>query len=315
MPESRTPNNRKPKPVTPISDAYGHLQPQAPELEKAVLGALMVDNDAYAMVYEILHPESFYEQRNQYIYSAIVTLSFNRKPIDILTVTEQLSKDGHLEEVGGPVYITDLSSRVASSAHIEYHAHIIAQKYLARQLISFASNIGTKAFDETYDVDDLMHDAEGSLFELAQKNLKKDFTQIDPVIANAMEMLKKAAAKKGGISGVPSGFHKLDDMTAGWQKSDLIIIAARPAMGKTAFALSMAKNIAVDYKTPVAIFSLERSNVQLVNRLIVNTGEITGDKIRSGQLADYEWGQLDYKIKELDRKSTRLNSSHQIISY
>ena len=290
---------RTTKPRTLATDEYGHLQPQALELEEAVLGALMIEKDAYSLVSEILRAESFYERKHQLIYAAITDLAVQQKPVDILTVAEQLRKKGDLDEAGGPFYITQLSGKVASSAHIEYHARIIAQKYLARQLISFTSDIQTKAFDATVDVDDLMQDAEGKLFEISQRNLKKDYTQINPVIQEAYEMLQKAAARTDGLSGLESGFHALDKITSGWQNSDLIIIAARPAMGKTAFVLSMAKNIAVNFKTPLAIFSLEMSNVQLVNRLIVNVCEIPGEKIKSGQLAPYEWGQLDYKIKEL----------------
>ena len=292
---TRTPKTVKAKPV----DEYGHLQPQAPELEEAVLGALMIEKDAYSLVSEILRPESFYEHRHQLIYQAITALALRQQPVDILTVAEQLRSTGDLDEVGGPFYITQLSGKVASSAHIEYHARIIAQKFLARELISFTSNIQTKAFDETQDVDDLMQEAEGKLFEISQQNMKKDYTQINPVIQEAYEMLQKAAARTDGLSGLESGFHALDKMTSGWQNSDLVIIAARPAMGKTAFVLSMAKNMAVNAKIPVALFSLEMANVQLVNRLIVNVCEIPGEKIKSGQLAPYEWGQLDYKIKEL----------------
>ncbi len=282
----------------PIVD-YGKIQPQAVELEEAVLGALMIERDAYSLVSEILRPESFYEHKHELIYAAITDLAMNQRPVDILTVKNQLEKRGDLEEAGGAFYITQLSSRVASSAHIEYHARIIAQKYLARELISFSSKVQTKAFDETMDVDDLMQEAEGKLFEISQRNLKKDYTQINPVISEAYELLQKAAARTDGLSGLESGFHQLDKITSGWQRSDLVIIAARPAMGKTAFVLSMARNIAVDLKKPVALFSLEMSNVQLVNRLIVNVCEITGDKIKSGQLADFEWQQLDYKLKDL----------------
>ena len=278
---------------------YGHLQPQAIDIEEAVLGALMIEKDAYSVVSEILRAESFYDRRHQLLYKAITALAMRQQPVDILTVAEQLRSTGELEEAGGPFYITQLSGKVASSAHIEYHARIIAQKYLARELITYSSNIQTKAFDETQDVDDLMQEAEGRLFELSQKNMKKDYTQINPVIQQAYEMLQKAAARTDGLSGLESGFHKLDKMTSGWQDSDLIIIAARPAMGKTAFVLSMAKNMAVNARIPVALFSLEMSNVQLVNRMIVNVCEIPGEKIKSGQLAPYEWGQLDYKIKEL----------------
>ena len=201
--------------------------------------------------------------------------------------------------MGGPFYITQLSSKVVSSANIEYHARIIAQKHLARELISYTSRIQTRAFDETIDVDDLMQDAEGELFEISQQNMKKDYTQINPVIDNAFELLRKAAARTDGLSGLETGFTQLDKITSGWQNSDLIIIAARPAMGKTAFVLSMAKNITVNYHQPVAIFSLEMANVQLVNRLISNVCEIPSEKLKSGQLAQYEWSQLDIKVKEL----------------
>ncbi len=292
---TRVPKSKTPQPLTD----YGRIQPQATELEEAVLGALMIERDAYSQVSEILRPESFYEHRHQLIYAAITDLAINQKPIDILTVKDQLAKRGELDEVGGPFYITQLSSKVASSAHIEYHARIIAQKALARTLITYASYIENKAFDETIDVDDLMQEAEGKLFEISQQNLKKDYTQINPVISEAYQQMQKAAARTDGLSGLESGFHKLDKITSGWQNSDLIIIAARPAMGKTAFVLSMAKNIAVDFKNPVALFSLEMSNVQLVNRLISNVCEIPSDKIKSGQLADYEWQQLDYKLRDL----------------
>jgi replicative DNA helicase len=182
---------------------------------------------------------------------------------------------------------------------VEYHARIIAQKSLARQLISFSSNIQTKAFDETVDVDDLMQEAEGSLFELGQRNMKKDYTQIDPVVKSAVAVIQKAAANKDGLTGVPTGYYKLDDITSGWQPSDLVIIAGRPAMGKTSFALSMAKNIAADYQVPMAFFSLEMSNVQLVNRLISNVCEIQGSKILNGQLQQDEWERLDKRLNKL----------------
>ena len=290
---------RSSKRQQPVDNTYAHVQPQAREMESAVLGALMIDKDAYAVVCEMLLPESFYEPRNQKVYRAIMELSLHESPVDVWTVTEQLAKQGDLEDVGGPAYITELSSRVASSANIEYHARIIAQKSLARQLIQFSSNIQTKAFDETIDIDDLMQEAEGSLFELGQRNMKKDYTQIDPVIKSAIDVIQKAAANKDGLTGVPTGYHKLDDITSGWQPSDLVIIAGRPAMGKTSFALSMAKNIASDYQVPMAFFSLEMSNVQLVNRLISNCCEIQGSKILNGQLQPDEWERLDKRVNRL----------------
>lgn len=290
------PENKKTRKVNNNSI---HMQPQAVDIEKMVLGALMVDKDAFSIVSEILHPETFYEPRSQKIYKAIQTLSLNEDPVDIMTVVEELKREGTLDDIGGAGYILELSERVASSAHIEYHAKILAQKYLARQLISFASVIETKAFDETVDVDELMQEAEGSLFELSQKNMRQDYTQIDPVVKQAVEILQKAAANKGGLTGIPTGYVKLDDYTSGWQRSDLVIIAGRPAMGKTSFALSLAKNIAVDYDTPIAFFSLEMNNVQLVNRLISNVCEIEGKKILNGQLDDEEWKRLDKNVRKL----------------
>ncbi len=297
MPDNNTP--RRSSRQQPIDNTYAHVQPQALDIERAVLGALLIDKDAYAVVCEMLFPESFYEPRNQMIYAAIRDLSMDEKPVDVLTVTEQLARSGKLEEAGGPAYIAEISSRVATSAHIEYHARIVAQKFLARQLIQFAGDVETKAFDETIDVDELMQHAEGALFELSQKNMKKDYTQIDPVIKNALDVLNKAAANTSGLTGVPTGYHKLDEITSGWQASDLVIIAGRPAMGKTSFALSMAKNIAADYQLPMAFFSLEMSNVQLVNRLISNCCEIQGSKILNGQLQRDEWDRLDNRINSL----------------
>ncbi len=299
MPEQENNNRRRQRRQMPVDNTFGHLPPQALEIENAVLGALMIDKDAYAIVCELLYPDSFYDPRHQKIYAAIRDLSMKEKPVDVLTVTEQLVKTGELDEIGGPGYVTELSSRVASSANIEYHAQIIAQKFLARQLISFSSNIQTKAFDETSDVEELMQEAESSLFELSQRNMKKDYTQINPVIAQAVKTIQDAAKNSDGLTGVSTGYHKLDDLTSGWQASDLVIIAGRPAMGKTSFALSMAKNIAADSRVPMAFFSLEMSNVQLVNRLISNVCEIQGSKILNGQLQRDEWDRLDKRINNL----------------
>ncbi len=298
---SRTRNSRgtRNKQETPIDPTYGHLQPQALDIEKVVLGALMIDKDAFSVVSETLRPETFYDPNHQKIYHAILSLSLNESPVDIMTVTDQLTKEGTLDEVGGVPAVVDLAANVASSAHIEYHAKILQQKFLARQLISFASTIETKAFDATVDVDDLMQEAEGSLFELSQRNMRQDYTQIDPVIRQAVDILQKASATAGGLTGIPTGYHKLDDITSGWQPSDLVIIAGRPAMGKTSFALSLAKNIAVDYQEPIAFFSLEMSNVQLGDRLISNVCEIEGAKIMNGQLDRAEWERLDKNLAKL----------------
>ena len=299
MSEQNSGSSRRPPRREPVDNTYAHVQPQAIDVERAVIGGLLIDKDAYSVVSEMLRPESFYEKRNEYIFEAIRDLAMAEKPIDVLTVTDQLSRNGKLEETGGPAYIAEISARVASSAHVEYHARIVAQKHLARQLIQFASDVETKAFDESIDVDELMQHAEGSLFELSQKNMRKDYTQIDPVIKRALDVLNKAAANTDGLTGVPTGYHKLDDITSGWQESDLVIIAGRPAMGKTSFALSMAKNIAADYNVPLAFFSLEMSDVQLTNRLISNVCEIQGSKILSGQLQPDEWDRLDKRINTL----------------
>lgn len=292
--------NRRNKPQhQPLFDAGGRMQPRDKDLEEAVLGALMLEKDAYTVVCDILKPESFYEPANQKVYEAIQHLGAAQQPIDMLTVVERLRHEGTLDEVGGPVFISELTSKVASGAHVEYHARIVAQKYLARELISFASQIEAKAFDESNDVDDLLQDAESRLFEISQRNVKKDVTQIDPVISQAIQQIESAANRTSGLSGLESGYHDLDKLTSGWQRSDLIIIAARPAMGKTAFVLSMAKNMAISYNIPVAIFSLEMSNLQLVNRLISNTCELESEKIKSGRLTQMEWDQLMSRIKHL----------------
>jgi replicative DNA helicase len=299
MPQDNTQRRTgKPEHISKF-DHGGRMPPRDNDLEEAVLGALMLEKDAYTAVCDILKPESFYEPANQKIYAAIQSLGAAQKSIDMLTVTEQLRLQGDLEGAGGALRVSELTSRVASGAHVEFHARIVAQKYLARELIRFASQIEAQAFDESYDVDDLLQEAEGKLFEISQRNVKKDVTQIDPVINAAIEQIQTAANRASGLSGLESGYHELDKLTSGWQRSDLIIIAARPAMGKTAFVLSMAKNMAVNYNIPVAIFSLEMSNLQLVNRLIQNTCEIEGEKIKSGQLSQMEWDQLMSRVKNL----------------
>ena len=280
-------------------EALGRLAPQALEFEAAVLGACLIEKDAFGQAADILKAESFYDPKHQEIFAAMKSLAAKNLPIDLLTTSEELKVRGKLDEAGGMAYIVDLSQRMISSAHLEYHARIIQQKALARALITYTSEIQKLAFDEGQDVADLMQVAEGKLFELSKTNLKKDFTQIDPVIEDAMTLLHKAASREGNLSGLSCGFEALDNITSGWQNSDLIIIAARPAMGKTAFMLSMIRNMAIYQRIPAALFSLEMANVQLVNRLITDVCQIPGNKIKSGQLADHEWKQLDLKLKEL----------------
>ncbi len=278
---------------------YGKVPPQAVELEETVLGAIMLEKDALIAVIDLLKPESFYNNSHQKIYSAILELSSKEKPIDILTVTEELRKRKELESVGGAVYITQLTSRVASGAHIEYHARIIAQKYIQRELIRISTEIQNRAFDESTDVDDLLDYSETELFNIAEGNIKKEALKINTLIKEAVHQIEESGKREDHLSGVPSGYTKIDRITSGWQKSDLIIIAARPSMGKTALVLSMTRNIAVEHNRPVAIFSLEMSSLQLVNRLIVSETKLPAERIRNGKLQDWEWEQLEIKIKNL----------------
>jgi len=282
-----------------VTNEFGKLPPQETHLEEAVLGAVMLEKDAYNNVCEILKPESFYDPANQKIYEAIQQLAAAGKPIDMLTVSEQLRNNGTLEEVGGSVRITELTGMVSSAANVEFHARIVAQKYLARELISYSSQIQNLAFDESVDVYDLMQEAEGKLFEISKNTLKRDVIPIDTAVQAAIKKIEEAANRENGLSGLSTGFYDLDRLTSGWQNSDLIIIAARPAMGKTALVLSMAKNMAVDLNTPVAVFSLEMSNLQLVNRLISNVCSLEGEKIKSGQLSQPEWESLMVNTRSL----------------
>jgi replicative DNA helicase len=277
----------------------GKIPPQALDLEEVVLGAVMLEKDAIIEVLDILKPESFYKDEHQKIFQAILDLSINDKAIDILTVTEELRKKKLLDEVGGPLYITQLTSRVASAAHVDFHARIVAQKFIQRELIRVASEIQNRAFDDSIDVNDLLDFSEAELFNVAQGNIKKETAKINVLIKEAISQIEEAAKREDSLSGIPSGFTKLDRMTSGWQKSDLVIVAARPSMGKTAFVLSMTRNMSVEHNRAVALFSLEMSSLQLVNRLIVSETELPSDRIRNGRLADYEWEQLDYKIKKL----------------
>ncbi|MCH5218789.1 MAG: replicative DNA helicase [Muribaculaceae bacterium] len=279
-----------------LPEKLGKVPPRDTELEEIVLGALMLEKDAYMNVCDILVPESFYDPVNQMIYEAIQDLGLSQRPIDMMTVVDRLRQKGTIEQVGGAVHIMELTGRLYSAANIEYHAHIINQKYLARRLIRFAVEVEEQAYDEGQDVADLLQNAESGLFDISQTQLKREVTQIDPVINQALEEIQAAQNSDSGISGLPTGYDDLDRMTSGWQNSDLIIIAGRPAMGKTALVLTMAKNMAIDFAIPVAIFSLEMPNVQLVKRLISNIAEIDASKLKSGRLTEEEQSRLNKKI-------------------
>jgi replicative DNA helicase len=284
--------------ITQLPD-FGKVPPQALDMEEAVLGALMLEKEAVITIVDILKPESFYREANHKIFRAIRDVSLRETPVDIFTVTEELRATGELESVGGPVYLTQLTTKVVSAAHVEYHARIVAQKYIQRELIRVSSEIQTRSFDDTYDITELLDFSEDAIFQIAEGNIKREVAPINEVIKEAIAEIENAGKREDALVGIPSGFTKLDRLTSGWQKSELTIIAARPSMGKTALALTMARNMAIDHGKKVAIFSCEMSSIQLVNRLIIAETDIAGDKIKNGRLSEDEWKQLDSRIKKL----------------
>ena len=281
-----------------ISLEKGKIPPQAIDLEEAVLGAMMIDKKGIDDVIDILHSDAFYDVKHQEVYAAIYELFQNSEPIDLLTVSNLLRKKGKLDLVGGDFYLIRLTQKVASSAHIEFHARIILQKYIQRRLISISSEIIESSYDESTDVFDLLDEAEGKLFEVTQGNLKKSSEDAGTLVKQALKKIQEIGNQEG-MSGLATGFTKLDQLTSGWQPSDLIIIAARPGMGKTAFVISMAKNMAIDFNQAVAVFSLEMSSVQLITRMISSETGLTSEKLRKGNLEPHEWEQLNVKVKKL----------------
>ena len=277
----------------------GKVPPQALDLEEAVLGAMMIDKKGIDEVIDILHPEVFYKEGHQHIFEAIVQLFESSEPIDLLTVSTKLKQTGKLERIGGDFYLIQLTKKVSSSAHIEYHARIILQKYIQRSLIKISNEIIEEAYDETTDVFDLLDDAEAKFYEVTQGNIKKSAETAQSLVIQAKKKIEEISNKEG-LSGIPTGFINLDKLTSGWQPSDLIIVAARPGMGKTALTLSMARNIAVDANMPVAFFSLEMSSVQLITRLISSETGLSSEKLRTGKLEKHEWEQLNVKVKNLE---------------
>ena len=294
-------------PATPLD--HGKLPPQAVDLEEAVLGALMLEKDAVNAAIDILQPKSFYKETHQKIYSAIQHLFGKSEPVDILTVTHELKKRGELDLVGGPYYITQLTNRIASAANIEYHARIISEKYIQRELIRISTEIIHDAYDETTDVFSLLDKAEAELFKVAEGNINKSYESMSDLIRESIKKIEDAKNQESGVIGVASGFTALDRITSGWQPSDLVIIAARPAMGKTSYVLSLARNAAVDFYMPVAFFSLEMSAVQLVTRLVSSESEISSEKLRSGDLRSDEIQQIQTKIGKLSEAPIFIDDS------
>lgn len=276
----------------------GQVPPQALELEEAVLGALMLEQEAVITVQDVLTEDSFYDHKHQVIFKAISDLSMELKPIDLYTVTERLKQEDKLTEVGGAPFLAELTQKVGSAAHVEFHAKIVAQKYVQRELIRASTKIQERSYDETIDVTDLIDLAESEIFKVAEGHIKRDVQDAKSILEQALEAIEEAS-KKDGFSGVPSGFNALDKLTLGWQPSDLIIVAARPSMGKTALVLSMARNITIDHELPVAFFSLEMSAVQLMMRLIVTESGLDSRAIRNGDLSQDDWRHLENSIKPL----------------
>ena len=283
-----------------INLEQGKLPPQALDLEQVVLGAMMIDKKGVDEVIDILSPEAFYKESHRYIFESVFKLFENSEPIDLLTVSSQLRKDGKLDMVGGDFYLISLTQKVSSSAHIEFHARIILQKFIQRSLIKISNEIIEEAYDETKDVFDLLDNAEAKLYEVTQGNVKKSTETAQSLVIQAKKKIEEISNKEG-LSGIPTGFTKLDRLTSGWQPSDLIIVAARPGMGKTALTLTMARNIAVDQNIPVAFFSLEMSSVQLITRLISSETGLSSEKLRTGKLEKHEWEQLNVKVKSLEK--------------
>jgi len=277
----------------------GKMQPQAIEIEESVLGAMLLGQQAVNDAIDILHVESFYKVEHQKIFSSILQLFAETEPIDIITVTEKLRKNGDLDFVGGPAYVAKLTNRVASTAHVEFHARVIAEKFILRSLIDVSSEVIKSSYDETKDVFSVLNEAETGLFKITEGNIKKSYSTVKDAVAEAIEEIQKASENKDGVSGVPSGFTDLDRLTSGWQRSDMIVLAARPAMGKTAMVLSMARNAALDFGKGVAIFSLEMSNVQLTKRLIAMETGISSEKLKKGFTDEKDWTQLHERINKL----------------
>lgn len=278
----------------------GNKPPQAVDVEEAVLGAMLLEPSCVDQALEELTADCFYDPKHRMIFQAMSTLvQVDRASVDIITVSSKLKETGDLEAVGGAVVLANLSEKVGSAAHIEYYVKILKQKTIQRNLIKASYDVLKDSYDESIKVDDLIDKAQSRIYDAVQSNLRKEVQDIGHIINEAMSDIE-AAQDSVGLNGVPSGFKSIDVITQGWQPSDLIILAARPSVGKTAFSLNLARNAAVDHHMPVAVFSLEMSNIQLAKRLMTSESGLSADKIKGGRkLEPYEWEQLEYKIKAL----------------
>ena len=277
----------------------GNRPPQALDVEEAVLGALLIEPNCVDEAMGELTPNCFYSEKHRMIYEAMRTLVNEHAALDLLSVSQKLKDTGKLEAVGGTVFLVQLSQKVGAAAHIEYYIRILKQKCIQRELITASYEILKTSYDDAVNVDDLIDQAQTKVFAAIQNNVKKDVQEIGKVINDALEDIQKLQ-NSSGLSGVPSGFESLDKITQGWQASDLIILAARPSVGKTAFVLNLARNAAVDFNMPVAIFSLEMPSIQLAQRMMVSETRLSADKFRGGEkIADWEWKQLDIQLTRL----------------
>ena len=311
-------------------EAGGRVPPQAVDVEMAVLGAMLIEKGAIAKAIEILDDSSFYKPAHQRIFAAMIALFERSEPVDLITLIEELRRRGELEKVGGEYYLTELTTRVTTAANMEYHAHIVLEKALMRQLISASSEIASRAYQETEDALDLLDEAEQKVFQISEQRMKKSFVSMNTAVHSTMEMLESIHGKHSGVTGVPSAFTELDNITGGFQKSDLIVVAGRPSQGKTALVLSIARNASILHDIPVGFFSLEMSSQQLVLRLICAEARVDAHSVRTGRLPEDEWRKLStsigklYKAKiliddtpalsalEIRAKSRRLKVEHNV---
>lgn len=275
------------------------LPPSAVEVEMSVLGAMLIENEAVPKAVEILKPEAFYDKKNRTIFEAMASLYEADEPIDTVSIYEELKKSGKIDEAGGAVYIAKLTQDISSAANVDYHARIVLEKWILRQLIHSSMEIANTAYEGSEDVFDLLDSAEAKIFQISEEGIKESFTSMDKAVKEAWELIEAIHAKKISSFSVPSGFFELDDLLGGFQKSDLIIIAARPSMGKTAFAMSAARNIAVDHNIPVGIFSLEMATIQLVTRLIASEVKINAHSLRTGKFKAEDGARVVRNIHRL----------------
>lgn len=284
-----------------LNALFGKMPPQAIDMEKAVLGAILVQADAIHDVISVIRSESFYVDAHREIFTAMKLLSYVCEPIDIITVSNKLRNLEKLEVVGGEIYLSELTDRIGTAAHIVTHARIIQQKYIQRELIRVSAEIQKKAFDDSEDLEDVINFAEAEMYKVTDVNITKEAKSLVELIVGRIDSLEKRASEKNNFSGVPSGFTAIDRVTNGFKDSNLIILAARPSMGKTALSLNIARNMAIDFNIPVAFFSLEMSEAELTDRLIVSETEIDGNKFKIGKLADYEWTAIENNIPKLEK--------------